>query len=589
LCRINRQEECPVQYRVRTISQSNKTMLSELRIENMALIDSLQLDFSSRKNGLAVFTGETGAGKSIILQAIQLLAGSRGAASWIRNDCDRAVVEASFDLDHEHPEIRNLLINQDVEHDKECIIRRIISRNGRSRVYVNDRLVTARLVGELMQNLVNIASQHDHQRLLVPRYHLDFLDTFGELWEERQEFERIFMQFKQLESQLRTLCEQEKDKEQRRDFLQFQLSEIREANVFVDEDIQLEQERIRLKSSTTLAELAGKSHELLQGRMVENLAAIRKNMEQVAALDESARDLSDRIVSACFEVEDLEAALREYLLSIPTDPHRLDAITNRLGVLKQLQRKYGPSIENVLEYGEQAEIELSSLETVEKKIEALEEERDKLIKKVMYAADGLSLSRTNVADKLRTAMENELVSLNFHHTDFKVSLVSCSDGNIDGIQATGKDQVEFLFSANPGEPVKPLAKVASGGELSRLMLAMKCILARRDQVNTVVFDEVDAGIGGKAAEAVARKIVELSSHHQVLCITHLPQIAASADDHYMVTKQVENGRTVSTISSLVNDERIMELARMLGGDSLTEQTVAYAKELIESNSVRSGQ
>lgn len=562
-------------------------MLNELRIENMALIDSLQLDFSSRKNGLAVFTGETGAGKSIILQAIQLLAGSRGAASWIRSDCDRAVVEAYFDLGPEHSAIRDLLTSQDIEHDEECIIRRIISRNGRSRVYVNDRLVTARLVGELMQNLVNIASQHDHQQLLIPRYHLDFLDSFGELWEQRQEFEQLFLQYKDLASQLRTLREKEKDKEQRRDFLQFQLNEIQDADIVVDEDIQLEQERLRLKSSTTLAELAGKSHELLQGRMLENLTEMRKNMDQVADLDDSARELSDRIVSACFEVEDLEAGLREYLLSIPSDPYRLDEITNRLAVLKQLQRKYGPSLENVLQFAAQAETELSSLETVEKKILDLEAKEETLIKKVLDVADKLSLLRKKVAIKLSSAMQQELESLNFHHTVFEVAMKSCPDGNIEDIHSNGKDQVEFLFSANPGEPVKPLAKVASGGELSRLMLAMKCILARRDQVNTVIFDEVDAGIGGKAAEAVARKIVELSTHHQVLCITHLPQIAASADDHYMVTKQVENGRTVSTISSLINDDRVMELARMLGGDSLTEQTVAYAKELIESNPVRS--
>ena len=561
-------------------------MLQELRIENMALIDSLQLDFTRRKNGLAVFTGETGAGKSIILQAIQLLAGSRGATSWIRTDRDRAIVEAYFVLDNKQTEVRNLLEEQDIEYDGGCIIRRIFSRNSRSRFYVNDRLVTARLAGELVQNLVNIASQHDHQQLLVPRRHIDFLDSFGELLGLRQEFEQLFSQFRQLSSQLSRLREKEKDKEQRRDFLQFQLHEIRDADVSPDEDIKLEHERTRLKSSSTLADLAGKSHELLRGRMLENLALVRKNMEQVADLDESAQELSERFVSACFEVEDLEAGLREYLLSIPSDPLRLDEINDRLAVLKQLQRKYGPTLENVLEYAQQGKAELFSLDSVEKQIAALELEAEELVKKVMLKADELSLSRKNASAKLCSAMQKELNSLSFHHAVFEVSQVSCNDGKVEDVQSNGNDQVEFLFSANPGEPVKPLAKVASGGELSRLMLAMKCILARRDQVNTVIFDEVDAGIGGKAAEAVARKIVELSSHHQVICITHLPQIAASADNHYMVTKHVENGRTVSTISSLVDDERVMELARMLGGESLTEQTVAYARELVESSPVR---
>jgi len=558
-------------------------MLQELRIENMALIDSLQLDFSSRGNGLAVFTGETGAGKSIILQAINLLAGSRGASSWIRSDCDKAVVEAFFGVNDNQGEIFKLLAENEIELDEDCIIRRIFSKDGRSRFYVNDRLVTARLAAELTENLVNIASQHDHQQLLVPRRHIDFLDTFGELWDRRKEFEKAYSRWQLLLARLNELREKEKDKEQRRDFLSFQLREIHDAGITPDEDRELAQERGRLKSSTTLGELAGKSYELLKDRMLEHLALVRKNMEQVASLDESAQSLSDRIVSACYEVEDLKSALRDYMDSIPTDPRRLEQINERLSLLKQLQRKYGPTLDDVLEHAGKAEEELASLDSMEKQIAALEQEQEELKKAVWDQAKDLSAARKEAAEKLCAAMRQELATLSFPQAVFEVAMTGFQERDREILQAKGIDHVEFLFSANPGEPVKPLAKVASGGELSRLMLAMKCLLARRDQVNTVVFDEVDAGIGGKAAEAVAKKIGELSRHHQVLCITHLPQIAAAAHEHFMVEKSVEQGRTVTTITNLGREERVMELARMLGGDTLTDQTVAYARELVDSN------
>lgn len=560
-------------------------MLLELRINNMALIDSLQLDFSSRRNGLAVFTGETGAGKSIILQAMNLLAGSRGASSWIRSNCDKAVIEAYFEVNETQGEILQLLQENDIDAGDVCIIRRIISKDGRSRFYVNDRLVTARLAGELTENLVNIASQHDHQQLLVPRRHLDFLDTFGDLWDQRLEFGELYTRWQALVTRLHELQRREQDKEQRKDFLSFQLKEIEEAGISLPADLELEQERKRLKSSTTLGELAGKSYELMRKHMLEQLAVVRKNMEQVAEIDNSAEALADRIVSTCYEIDDLNAALLEYLQAIPSDPRRLEQINDRLAVLKQLQRKYGPTLEEVLAYGEMAAKELTSLDSMEEEKAALEKEVEGIVQTVRQQAEKLSAARLVAAQKLSGAMQQELTSLSFLQAIFEVEQNVSTEPGPDGIQLTGIDQVEFLFSANLGEPPKPLVKVASGGELSRLMLAMKCLLARRDQVHTVIFDEVDAGIGGKAAEAVAKKIGELAAHHQVLCITHLPQIAAAAHDHFVVEKDVLNGRTLTTIAPLTRDERVMELARMLGGDTLTDQTVAYARELVESNSM----
>lgn len=560
-------------------------MLLELRIQNMALIDSLELEFTRRSGGLVVLTGETGAGKSIILQALHLLAGGRGASSWIRSEQEQAVVEALFSIRESQTEVTRLLEEHELADGEECIIRRIFKQNGRSRFFVNDRLVTAALVGELTENLVNIASQHDHQQLLVPRRHIDFLDTFGELWPLRREFAALYGQWQKLAGQLADLQKKEQEKEQQRDFLTLQLREIRDAAIAPGEDVELDEERNRLKASGALIELAGRCLDIMQTDMLGNLAEIRRNIEEAASLDQGLAELSERIVSSCYEVEDLEIGLREYLSSIPRDRFRLEEINERLSQLKQLMRKYGPTLENVIEQGLEAEARLASFDSLEQELAAVEKEVQQLSRRVREQADHLSRARQDAGEKLSGAMQAELVSLSFPQAVFEVAQSSgTKEADMEDITVTGRDQVEFLFSANPGEPVKPLAKIASGGELSRLMLALKCLLARRDQVETVVFDEVDAGIGGKAAEAVAGKIVELSGHHQVFCITHLPQIAARAAEHFMVNKAVMNGRTVSSIAVLGMEERVMELARMLGGANLTSQTIAYARELVEDRS-----
>lgn len=558
---------------------ADNEMLLELRIENLALIDALRLDFTDQGHGLTVLTGETGAGKSIILQALHLLAGGKGAASWVRSDQERAVVEALFSVPAGQQDVEALLGEQDIAHDGECIIRRIVQQNGRSRFYVNDRLVTASLVEELTENLVNIASQHDHQQLLVARRHLDLLDSFGELWGSRQAFADLYRRWRHLADRLRELHQAEADKERRRELLSFALGEIDAAAPVPGEEEALADERTRLKSSGILVELVGRSLEMLQANMLEHLAMIRKDMEQAASLDKGLQGLSERIISACYEVADLELGLGDYLQSIPRDQDRLEQINERLALLKGLQRKYGATLEEVIAHGQRAREELAALDSLEQEIANVSRQLAVLDKEVRAGAEVLSRARREAADQLQAAMQRELSSLSFSQAIFVVAIASPAT-DLAAVHASGWDQVEFLFSANPGEPAKPLARIASGGELSRLMLAMKCLLARRDQVETVIFDEIDAGIGGKAAEAVARKIVELAGHHQVICITHLPQIAAWADAHFMVSKSVVSGRTISAISALAPEERVLELARMLGGTSRTPQTIAYARELI---------
>jgi DNA repair protein RecN (Recombination protein N) len=555
-------------------------MLQELRVTNLALIDRLDLDFSETNTGLIAFTGETGAGKSIILQAVHLLTGGRASASWVRNDCEQAVIEAQFGISGQE-EIQTLLQEHGLENEDDednCILRRIVSSKGRSRIFINDRLATTKLTHTLAENLVNIASQHDQQLLLKSNNHIDFLDSYGELWEQRSQYRQVYSQWQKLTRRLREVQEQEQDKEQRRDFLSFQLKEIREIAPLPDEDEQLIKERDLLKSSTTLAELVGKSHYHLQDKVTPLLTEVRKSMEHAATLDPALQELAKQSSSVFFEVEDLEGNLFNYLDSIPSDQGRMDQIAARLAQLRQLQRKYGTTLEEVLEFADQVAKELNSLDHLDEQIAALEKELDQVGAELREKAEALSTERLQVAEQLTTAMQAELASLSFRQALFEVSVTA---ENSSSFSATGADAVTFLFSANPGEPPKPLTEVVSGGELSRLMLAMKCLLARRDKVDTVIFDEIDAGIGGEAAEAVARKIDELASHHQVFCITHLPQIAAYADAHFLVAKQVDTNRTFTTIRSLSHEERINELARMLGGDHPSEQTLVFARELVE--------
>lgn len=555
-------------------------MLQELRVQNLALIDSLHLDLSHRATGLIVLTGETGAGKSIILQAINLLTGSRGASTWVRSDCEQAAIEAVFAVRPDHAEVNDLLAEHSLKDGNACIVRRILARDGRSRVFVNDQSVTARLSGELTGGLINIASQHDHQQLLNSRTHLDFLDAFGELRGLRSQFTRLFQRWQQVSSELRQLQEREQDKGERRQQLNFQLAEIRAVAPEPGEDAELGREREKLKCADALLRLVEGACRMVSEALSGDLIEARKSLEQAAALDGSLEPLRERLGSAGFELEDLAAALTRYRDEIPLEQTRLEAISERLAALKQLQRKYGPTLEEVLEAAACAESELGRLESLDEEIARAELRLEETSTEALIKAAELSQARREAARRLEAGMRGELASLSFPRAVFEVAIAYPEGLGMEGVHSTGRDTVEFLFSANPGEPAKPLARIVSGGELSRLMLAMKCLLARRDQVDTVIFDEVDAGIGGQAAEAVATKISELAGHHQVLCITHLPQIAACADLHFRVEKQVTDGRTRTLIKQLDRREQIAELARMLGGERPTAQTLAYAEELI---------
>lgn len=555
-------------------------MLCELRVKNLALIESLELGFDqSETGGLVVMTGETGAGKSIMLRAINLLSGGRASSDWIRSGAESCEVEALFEVNPRHHLLLHKLAEGGFGSESSLVIKRIMTSSGRSRFYVNGSLATAKIVSSLTTELLSVASQHDHQQLLQPGLHLDYLDTLGDLWPERQALGGIHKNWQEKKAALEELRQQEQEKEQRQDFLRFQVNEIREAALQPGEDELLVAEKKKLKNAETLINLSQATHRLLSRDLMDNLTTLRQNLAQLAAIDPGIAKLSEDISGYTFLAEDYVHELKEYRDSLQNDPYRQEQVAERLDLIQQLKRKYGVSVESVLDFAEQGEVELEHLDNVDKEIAALDKEITLLEQDMCTQAKLLSEKRKKTAATLEKSMNSELSSLAFNQASFQM-VIKEVEQLPETMRPSGWERGEFFFSANPGEPAKPLAKIASGGELSRLMLAMKCLLARKDMVETVIFDEVDAGIGGEAAEAVARKIQELSVHHQVFCITHLPQIAARGTLHFQVYKKVGNGRTQSAVVKLSAESRVQELVRMLAGDSATEQTQAWAEELL---------
>jgi len=554
-------------------------MLTEIRIENLALIERLHVVLGQ---GLTVFSGETGAGKSIVLQAIALLTGARAASSWVRTGAARAVVEARFDCPDSvalHDELREMGFDDEVD---ELLIKRIVANDGKSRFYLNGGLTTARLVQSISEHLVSVASQHDHQRLLNPRFHLDFIDMAGELWPQREAVASLFDQWAEQKTELEALKKQEMDKEQRRDFLSFQLREIDAAAIEVGEDERLTRERLRLKGSADLRKFGQKCYRELQSAS-ESLRLARKDIDAIAAIDQETSGLATAVAEQSFLVEDYLGQIRDYLNRVPDDDLALEEIAARITYLQQLKRKYGDDLTDILAYADKARAELRGLDALDERIAEVEKRCAVIESDLVRGADALSLARKEVAARLGQAVRDELRALSFAQADFVVAFKDHDGRALAAMTRTGWDRCEFMFSANPGEPVKPLASIASGGELSRVMLAMKCLLARQESVETVIFDEIDAGIGGKAAEAVARKIRELAQRHQVICITHLPQIAAAGTSHFLVEKRLADGRTSTAITELEPAARLPEIARMLDGDSVSPQSLAFAAELIGRN------
>jgi DNA repair protein RecN (Recombination protein N) len=549
-------------------------MLTDLYIKNFAIIDNLHVAF---REGLNVLTGETGAGKSIIIDAVNLVLGGRASADLIRTGEEEAAVEAIFDLSP-HPAILAGLSENGIDCAGELLVKRTVSRSGRNRVFVGGGLSTIAVLADLASRLINIYGQHESQTLLKPDNHLLLLDGFAALSPLREEFAAVYSDYRRTMADIKRLDEGEREAERRIDLLTFQSEEIAGANLLPGEEEELARERQLLAHTGKLLHNSREAFEDLYGGDASILGHLRRvlaGVGEIGTIDGKLSEVFDTLNGACLQLEDAALALRDYAARIEADPQRLEALDDRIDLVYRLKKKYAPTVTEIIAYRNEIDRELEILLDRQVKRSGLDENLLKLEENMSALGRELSARRERAAKAIKTAMEKELRELAMKNAIFEVALEKLAEP-----RAMGMEGVEFLFSPNPGETPKPLAKIASGGELSRLMLALKQVHPESD-VPTLVFDEVDTGIGGATSALVGEKLKKVAGGQQVLCITHLPQVAAFADHHFRVEKHVEGGRTRTTVTHLSGEEKVKEMARMLGGVKITEKTMEHAREMIE--------
>ena len=554
-------------------------MLSELRIVNFALIEQLSLQFQS---GFTVLTGETGAGKSLLIDAIALLVGGRASTDQIRSGEDEAQLEASFHLSDSHPLLQRLR-SQDIigQHESELILRRVLSRSGRHRVYLNGSLCPLRVLEELGGTLVDIHGQHEQQSLLAPVKQLDALDAFGRLYEIRGRYEQTYQGWKELRTQLDALQHEGVDRARLEDMLRFQAQEIEQAGLLPDEEERIRHERQRLVHAYRLRELAHEAYVELQAdeqAVLSRLGRIGRTLAELAQTDPTMGDCEQAATESAIQLKELAGRLRDYAEQLEADPDRLAVVEDRLDLIQQLKKKYGGSVEAVLVTGRRVQEELQLLDNREERTAELTARLDEGARRLRTFAQQLSKKRMDAATRMTTLVGEELVALKMEQAIFQATV--SSDESDEGLGPAGRDRVEFLLSSNLGEPPRPLGRVASGGELSRIMLALKTVLAEMDQVPVLVFDEIDTGVGGAVAAAMGTRLRKLGAFHQVFCITHLPQVASHAEHHLLVEKGLESQRTSTSVRALKGMGREEEIARMLSGLTITKKVRETAAELI---------
>ena len=555
-------------------------MLLELRIRNFAIIDELDLSFS---RGFNVITGETGTGKSIILNAVHLLMGDKAGEELIRSSEEEASVEALFDISGNREVMEKVKEKSaKVDHSGEentYLVRRVISRSGRGKSFLNEHLATLGTLSEIGEKLLSIYGQHEHQSLQRAETHLEILDECGGLVNLRKEYEEHFNQFVSLSREIKRIREEKERGIRERELMVFQSEEIEASGIQAEEEEALKEERRILSHARKLMDFVNQSNELLyegEGSTVERIQTILRQGSEMAIIDPSLSQVMSGLEAASIQLEEVALSLRDYLKKIEVNPMRLEEVENRLEEIDRLKRKYGPTIEEVLQFKRKVEETLSSFTSNEERLSQMEGILGSLQEEMIALAKKLSWERKKFASELKKSVEKELGALGMKKTAFEIRMEETA------FSPKGMNEVEFLISPNVGEEVKPLAKIASGGELSRMMLAIKKILARVGGRQVLIFDEVDSGIGGAIAEVVGRSLKELSRHHQVICVTHLPQIACFADSHHSVRKEVKGRRTVTVVDRLDKEAVVDEIARMLGGLKVTDKTRAHAKEMIEN-------
>ncbi|MEN6394296.1 MAG: DNA repair protein RecN [Anaerolineaceae bacterium] len=572
-------------------------MLTELHIENFAIIDELDLTLDS---GLNIFTGETGAGKSILIDAVEALLGGRVDTNLIRSGASKAIIEGVFTIPQSmYDSIHPLLENEDLLDDPDyLVLNREIRANGRNVARINGRSVQISFLRELGGRLVDIHGQSEHLSLLQVNRHIELLDKFSNSEQELSRYKTIYKNLQSLKHQLAELRQQEQDATRKIDLLKYQIDEIESAHLQEDEEVGLRTERNRLANAENLANII---HNILQmvdegspeiSSITDLIGQTIHELQNLARIDQSQNYLLDQTQSAFDQISDLTYQLRNYLENIEFNPKRLEQVEERLGLIQNLKRKYGDSIESVLDFAQKAKQELETITHAGELIQQLEKQQNELLEQLAEAGEALSRKRREHAGLLSNRIENELRELNMESVIFKVDFtqhaddqgVRLSDGKKVAYDSHGLEQVEFLIAPNPGEGLKPLVKIASGGETSRLMLALKNVLAAADPLPTLIFDEIDQGIGGRVGGIVGHKLWNLSHKHQVICVTHLPQLAAFGNQHFHVYKLIQEGRTLTRIKHLQGEDRLTELALMFG--EISEGTLQSAKDLLTSVSQR---
>ena len=555
-------------------------MLTGLYIHNFALIEKLEIELEP---GFNVLTGETGAGKSIIIDAVDVVIGGQGLAEYIRSGAEKAIVEAVFDISG-HEKVRQALDEVGLlpDPDELLILSRELVLTGKNVCRINGRQVNLSVFREIAEKLVDIYGQHHQQSLLNPRKHIELLDEFGgsAIRTAKEHLTGVYETLISIQSKILELESLEKDRARMLDMYRYQTEEIEKTRLLPDEDISLEEEKNILTHSEKLAELCQIAYGVLyegdrRQAVTELLYQAITAVKEACGIDEKLHPVRETLETVFYQLEEAARDIRAYLQKVETDPVRLEEIDNRLDIIRQLKRKYGNSIAEILKYKEQISCSLASLENSDEELVRLRLELAKAMAEYLRTAEVLGAARKSAALRLQEEIAGELKSLNMPHVTFRIDFSARTNPSVQGM-----DDVEFLISPNKGEPLKPMAKIVSGGEVSRIMLAFKTILADSDSVSTMIFDEVDAGIGGDTLVSVAEKLFLIGKSHQVICVTHSPQLAGKAATHFRITKSVKKDRTVTEVTKLGPAERIDEISRMLGGSSIASAARKHAEEIL---------
>ncbi|KAF0335973.1 DNA repair protein RecN [Pediococcus acidilactici] len=553
-------------------------MLLELSIKDFAIIEKLDASF---RQGMTVLTGETGAGKSIIIDAVGLLAGGRGSVDFVRTGADKAVLQGVFDI-AEIANTKTVLEELGIEPTNDLVITRELLKTGRSVCRVNGTIVNLNSLKKIGQTLIDIHGQNEHQELMDSDKHLRLLEQFdyAAVADTKQRYQAAFKAYTKLNRRLNQSLKNEHEWNQRVDMLQFQVDEIKAANLIEGEDEELEKRRDQLVNFQSISDALAASFQVLESEegvsATDQIGNVMQEMQGIADYDEEYEQIADEVQNAYYSLEDVTNRVRSAIDSMEWNSAELDEVEQRLETIRQLKKKYGNSITEILKYLSRIENELAEMTGAGQNLDDLAVEVEKRLQETKQLGTQLTNLRQKMALKLEQAVRDQLAGLYMEKTQFKVQFNSKKVPELDGL-----DDVEFLIQPNPGEDLKPLAKIASGGELSRIMLALKTIFARNEGVTSIIFDEVDTGVSGRVAQAIADKIHEISNHSQVLCISHLPQVAARADYQLHVAKKVVKGRTMTNLTALDDEGRVNEIAKMLAGVDLTELSLEHARELLQ--------